>query len=270
MIDFSPCKINIGLSIISKLDNGYHNIESVFYPIPLNDIIEVTKRNDNKFNYSQSGLIINGDIKDNLLFKAWKLIDTTYKIGGINIHIHKQIPMQAGLGGGSSNASTLLKMLNKILGLKISNSELKSFATQLGADCPFFIDNKETYAFNIGTDFKNISLNLSNYNIVLVKAPVAVSTKNAYSGIVPKKSNIDLQQISTLNITNWKNDIVNDFEQPIFKIHPVLNQIKNQLYSQDAIYSAMSGSGSTIYGIFDKTNIKLDFPEDYFIWQGRL
>lgn len=268
MIDYSACKINIGLNITSKRSDNYHNIESVFVPIPLYDIIEISVRKDTEFNLSQSGFIIDGNITDNLLYKAWKLIDDKYCIGGINIHIHKQIPFQAGLGGGSSNASTLLKMLNSYYELNISIEELQKLASIIGSDCPFFIENKAVYAYNIGTDFKEINLDLSPYYIAIVKPPIAVSTQEAYSGIIPKQSEFDLTTISEFPIKKWRNNIHNHFEDHIFKLYPTLSSIKEKLYNAGAIYSAMSGSGSAVYGIFENNDFKLDFSEEYFVWKS--
>lgn len=270
MINYSPCKINIGLNITSKRPDNYHNIESIFYPIPLFDIIEIGKRLDSKFNFSQSGTIINGEISDNLLYKAWKIIDDKYIIGGINIHIHKQIPFQAGLGGGSSNASTLLKMLNSYYELNISIEELQKLASKIGSDCPFFIENKPVFAYNIGTDFKDINLDLSSYHIAIIKAPVAVSTQEAYAGITPMKSEIDLSNIDKIPISEWKSKINNSFESPIFTKLPILAEIKEKLYSHGAIYASMSGSGSAVYGIFENNDFEFNFPEGYFIWQTML
>jgi len=268
MIDYSPCKINIGLQIINKRTDGYHNIESVFYPIPLYDIIEIRSRTDNEFKLSQSGFIVDGDIHSNLLYKAWKLIAEKYSINGINIHIHKQIPMQAGLGGGSADAVTLLKMLNKEFDLNISNSALSDIAASIGSDCPFFIENKACYAYNIGTDFKDINLDLSKFYIAIIKAPVAVSTQEAYAGITPMKSEIDLLKINKIPMSEWKSKINNSFENHIFNKLPILSDIKEELYTKGAIYASMSGSGSAVYGIFKDDDFELDFPEDYFVWKS--
>lgn len=270
MIDYSPCKINIGLNIISKRPDGYHNIESVFYPIPLFDIIEITKSNNGEFNYSQSGLVIDSPLESNLLYKAWDIINKEYKIGGIHLHIFKQIPMQAGLGGGSANASTLLKMLRKEFALAISDDKIHEMAASIGSDCPFFIENKAVYAHNIGTDFEDIDFDLSNYYIKIVKAPVAVSTQEAYSGINSKANSINLKALSTTTINEWKNTVTNDFENHIFEALPELKEIKEKLYSQGAVYAAMSGSGSAVYGIFEEETKVNDFPEDYFVWSGKL
>ena len=268
MIDYSPCKINIGLEIIAKRNDGYHNIESIFYPIPLYDIIEISNRSDTEFKLSQSGFIVDGNIADNLLYKAWKLIAKKHNIGGINLHIHKQIPMQAGLGGGSANAVTLLKMLNKEFSLNISSTTLTDMAASIGSDCPFFVENKACYAYNIGTDFKDISLNLSKYYIAIIKAPVAVSTQEAYAGISPLKSEIDISMIDQIPMWEWKSKVKNSFEQHIFNKLPILANIKDELYSKGAIYASMSGSGSAIYGIFENNDFELNFPEDYFVWRG--
>ncbi len=270
MIDYSPCKINIGLNITSKRPDGYHNIESVFYPIPLFDIIEITKSDDDNFNYSHSGMVIDSTLENNLLYKAWYLFNKEYNIGGINLHIFKQVPMQAGLGGGSANASTLLKMLRKEFALDISNDKLHEIAAQIGSDCPFFIENKAVYAHNIGTDFEDIDFDLSNYYIKIVKAPVAVSTQEAYAGINPKVNPINLKSLSTSTINEWKDNVKNDFENHIFEALPEIKEIKEKLYNQGATYTAMTGSGSAVYGIFEEENKVNNFPEDYFVWCGKL
>lgn len=270
MIDYSPCKINIGLNIISKRSDGYHNLESIFYPIPLFDIIEITKSDNGNFNYSQSGLVIDSPLENNLLYKAWNLINKEFNIGGIDLHIFKQIPMQAGLGGGSANASTLLKMIRKEFALDVSDKRLQKMAAIIGSDCPFFIENKAVYAYNKGNYFENIDLDLSNYYIKIIKAPVAVSTQEAYAGINPKANPINLKSLSCSTINEWKDNVKNDFENHVFETLPKLKEIKEKLYSEGAVYAAMSGSGSAVYGIFEEENKINGFPEDYFVWSGQL
>ena len=270
MIKLSPCKINIGLQVIEKRIDGFHNIESIMYPVPLNDIIELNKSETSDFEYSQSGLQVETELSNNLLYKAWKLIHDEYQIGGVKVHLHKQIPMGAGLGGGSSNASSLLKMLNQHYNLALTEHELMQKSAELGSDCPFFIPNKAVFAHQRGTDFKATSLNLSGYYLVIVKAPIAVSTQEAYAGIEPKAAEINLQNITQIPITQWKDNIINQFEHHIFNSYSELETIKEKLYASGAVYAAMSGSGSAIYGLFKDSPTTINFNQKYFYWQGVL
>ena len=270
MISYSPCKLNIGLEIISKRADGFHNLETVMYPVPLYDIIEIDSISVNQFEFTQSGILVNTDTTDNLVYKAWTLLNSEYHFGGIKVHLHKQIPMGAGLGGGSANAATMIKMLNQLFNLSISNEEMEQKAAQLGSDCPFFIRNTPVFAYNTGTDFLDLALNLSTYHLVIIKPDVSVSTQQAYSGIKPKKANINLQTLSELSIDEWQDKVVNQFENHIFSQLPELEKIKEKLYNYGAVYSAMSGSGSAIYGLFKSEPNKLNFDESYFVWQGKL
>lgn len=270
MIEYSPCKINLGLEIIDKRSDGYHNIESVFYPVPLSDIIELNRNNSKDFNYTQSGFIVDTYLKNNLLYKAWSLIQSNYNIGGIDVHLHKQIPMGAGLGGGSSNATSLIKMLIKEFDLGISSNDLHKMTSSLGSDCPFFLNTKAVFAENTGTDFKEIDLSLNGYYIVIVKANISVSTAVAYGGVKPMAAEYNLQKLQSLQMKEWEGRVVNRFENHIFKLFPELNNIKIKLYQSGAIYASMSGSGSAIYGIFKEQPKQMDFPDDYFVWRGIL
>lgn len=269
MIDFSNCKINIGLEIVSKRDDGYHDIESVFYPVPLKDIIEIVP-NYNGFELYQSGFIVDGEVESNLTYKAWKLLNDRFNFGGIKLHLHKQIPMGAGLGGGSANAAKVLQMLNKEFNLELKDSDLIEFAAKIGSDCPFFIYDKPAFAFNTGIDFIPSKLNLSGYYLIIIKPEISISTQEAYSGVAIQKSLIDLKNIENIPLTDWKGKVVNRFEDHIFMKYSELQNIKNILYDMGAIYSSMSGSGSTIYGVFSQEVELLKFPESYFDWQGRL
>lgn len=268
MIDFSNCKINIGLEIVSKRNDGYHNIESVFYPVPLHDIIEIIP-NKSGFELSQSGYIVDVEMENNLIYIAWKRLNDRFNFGGVKVHIHKQIPMGAGLGGGSSNAAKVLQMLNKEFDLKLTNNDLSNFAAFIGADCPFFIFNKPAFVYNIGTDFIPSKLDLSEYFLVIIKPQISISTAVAYSDITTQKANINLKNIDKLYITEWRDKIVNRFENKLFIIYPELLNIKNQLYKMGAKYSSMSGSGSAIYGIFSEEIDLSKFPKSYFVWQDK-
>ncbi len=250
MITFPNAKINIGLNITEKRPDGYHNLETIFYPIELCDALEFVKEKETKFNCS--GLEIEGEYNNNLIIKAYRLLKEEFNLPSIEIHLHKAIPMGAGLGGGSSDAAFMLKMLNDNFQLGLSSQELQQKATKLGADCAFFIENKPTLAKGIGNIFEPTTLNLAGYHIVLVKPNVHVSTAEAYEGCKPQHWTTPLKEAIKQPIAEWKNYIFNDFEKTVFVAHPELANIKEMLYNKGAIYAAMSGSGSTIYGIFDK------------------
>lgn len=250
MLTFPNAKINIGLNITEKRPDGYHNLETIFYPIELCDTLEFVQAEEAKFSYS--GLEIEGDSDNNLIIKAYRLLKDEFNLPPINIHLHKAIPMGAGLGGGSADAAFMLKMLNDEFNLGLSSIELQQRATKLGADCPFFIDNKPVLAKGIGNIFESTEVNLSGYHIVLIKPNVHVSTAEAYGGCKPQRWATPLEEAIKQPITEWKDCIFNDFEKTVFVAHPELAEIKEMLYKNGAIYAAMSGSGSTIYGIFNK------------------
>lgn len=250
MLTFPNAKINIGLNITEKRPDGYHNLETIFYPIELCDTLEFIQKEETKFGCS--GLEIEGESDNNLIMKAYRLLKDEFNLPPINIHLHKAIPMGAGLGGGSADAAFMLKMLNKEFNLGLSVSELEHRAAKLGADCAFFIENKPTLAKGIGNIFEPTTINLSGYHIVLIKPDVHVSTAEAYGGCRPQRWTTPLEEAIKQPISEWKNYIFNDFEKTVFIAHPELAKIKEMLYEKGAIYAAMSGSGSTIYGIFDK------------------
>lgn len=251
---FPNAKINLGLNITSKRSDGYHNLETIFYPIPLEDALEVheAKNSNDKYKLYQSGNTIEGNVETNLVIKAYKLLDSIYSLPPLEIYLHKYIPSGAGLGGGSADAAFMLKLLNKKFSLEITTNKLEEYAASLGADCAFFIENKPTYAEGIGNIFSPISISLKDYQLYLIKPNVFVSTKDAFAYIKPQTPMHDLRETATLPIETWKELMVNDFEISVFKQHPILTDIKNELYNQGAIYAAMSGSGSSIFGIFDK------------------
>ncbi|MDR2627907.1 MAG: 4-(cytidine 5'-diphospho)-2-C-methyl-D-erythritol kinase [Dysgonamonadaceae bacterium] len=262
MICFPNAKINLGLHIISKRPDGYHNIETVFYPVALRDALEIVPAHGEKGTFRQTGIPVDGHPEDNLVMKALKLLSSTYKIPEIDICLLKKIPFGAGLGGGSSNAAFMLKLLNDYAQLGLTNNELEGLAGQLGADCPFFIRNKAVFASGIGNIFENIEISLEDYRIVLVKPDVQVSTKAAYSMVRPAPAGCSLKRIAQSPVETWKEHMVNDFEQSVFRQYPSLRNIKEQLYGAGAVYASMSGSGSSLFGIF-KGEIPR-FPEEYF------
>lgn len=271
MIVYPNAKINIGLNIVEKREDGYHNIQTVFYPIALNDYLSVEKSNTcEDFNLSFSGLQIEGDVEQNLVVKAYRLLQKDFALAPIDINLHKQIPSGAGLGGGSSDAAFMLKVLNELFELHISNEKLKEYASQLGADCTFFIDNSASYATGIGTTLQPINLSLKGYSILLVKPDVFVSTQDAYACVKPTMPETDLIELIKNPITTWRELIKNDFETSIFKLHPSLKNIKEKFYEMGAEYASMSGSGSTIYGLFKELPEINDEFDPHFVVGGAL
>lgn len=255
MILFSNAKINIGLNITEKRSDGFHNIETVFYPIPLCDIIEFVESDTGKPEFINTGIDIGASEENNLILRSLNLIRQNYDIPNLKIHLHKQIPVGAGLGGGSSNAAFFLKGLNKKFSLNLSDNELENLSVQLGSDCAFFVKNKPVFASGRGEIFSQIEVDLKGYTFVLVKPNVFVSTKEAYSGIKTFPEGKNLKPFIEYPITEWRNKIINDFEEPVFLKHPEIKRIKNILYDSGAIYASMSGSGSSVYGIFkEKVN----------------
>ena len=259
MLSFPNCKINLGLHVVSKRPDGYHNLETLFLPVPLTDKLEINISETNGF--SQDGIPIAGNPNDNLCVKAYNLLRESYpeQVGSVTIHLKKNIPFGAGLGGGSADAAFTLKMLNELFSLQLSSDELRAFAARLGADCPFFIDNQPAYATGIGDLLEPFPINLSGYALLLVKPQDAVSTKEAYSGIVPRDKRtdinpVDLKAALCQPVDLWKEMVVNDFEDSVFPAHPAIAAIKQQLYDCGATYAAMSGSGSTVFGLFNCKN----------------
>ena len=249
MVVFPNAKINIGLNVVEKRPDGFHNIESVFYPITdTYDILEVVKSGEIAFN--SSGIPIPGNYQDNLCLKAYQLIKNDFDISPVKIHLHKVIPIGAGLGGGSSDAAFMLKALNELFEMQLSNKTLTQYAQQLGSDCAFFIENKPVYAFNKGDEFEDVILDLSNYEIRIEYPNIHVSTQEAYSGISPQHTTSQLKELIAQPIENWKNTMKNDFENSIFSNHPEIEKIKSNMYKDGAKFASMTGSGSAVFGIF--------------------
>lgn len=267
MITFPNAKINIGLQILSKRDDGFHNIETIFYPINLNEIIEFVP--SSKTDFTISGININGDKNNNLIIKAYNFLKEEYQLPNIKIHLHKIIPTEAGLGGGSADASFMLKSLNEYFELNISNKKLLKYAEQLGSDCPFFIENKPTYATAKGEILETIDLLLKGYYIALIKPNVQISTAEAYKNIKLGKPKLNLRDVVKRPIKEWKNNIFNGFEDYAFVKYPELKEIKTYLYNIGAEFALMTGSGSAIYGIF-KEKPEINKYKDCFVWVGEI
>lgn len=255
MILFANAKINLGLFVTEKRSDGYHEIETIFYPVQLYDVLEVVE--DSQFTFETLGIDIPGT-GDNLCVQAYNLLKADFDIPALKIHLLKNIPIGAGLGGGSSDAAYVLKAINERQNLGLSVEQLKAYAEKLGADCPFFIENKPVYASGIGTTFENIDLDLSKYFIVVIKPEVHISTKEAYENMVPQPTNVDLRAVMKLPIQEWKYYLKNDFETAMCAKYPEIEDIKLQLYEAGALYASMSGSGSSVFGIF-KNAVNVDY-----------
>jgi len=249
MILFPNAKINIGLNITERRQDGYHNLETVFYPINLKDALEVVK--SNKLSFTSSGLEIPGRMEDNLCVKGYHILKEDFDLPPVSIHLHKNIPIGAGLGGGSADAGFFIRLLNEEFKLELNTGEMQAYARRLGADCAFFIENKPVYAFEKGDEFETIRLDLSAYKIVLVMPPIHVSTGEAYGGVKPTPVKDSLFDLISEPVTDWKKFIKNDFEISIFKNHPAIRGVKAALYQAGALYASMSGSGASVFGIFD-------------------
>ena len=253
MLCFPNAKINLGLYVTHKRADGYHNIETVFYPVAINDVLEIIPAKTSGLH--QTGLPVTGADTDNLVWKACRLLAKHFpdKVSALDIYLHKVIPMGAGMGGGSADGAFMLRLLNNYCKLQLTDQQLANFALQLGSDCPFFIYKMPGFASGRGEQLSAIPLDLSAYSIQLVCPKVHVATGAAFQMITPQGATFDLRQLHTIPVSEWKEKISNDFEAHVFEAHPALTAIKRQLYDQGAIYASMSGSGSAIYGIFPKS-----------------
>jgi 4-diphosphocytidyl-2-C-methyl-D-erythritol kinase len=270
MISFPNCKINLGLNITKN--DGFHNLETVFYPIMINDALEIVQTSNIQYpassiQFSSTGLAIDGNPNTNLCVKAYNLLKQDFpQLPSVQMHLHKVILMGAGLGGGSADGAFTLKLLNDKFNLNLSTQQLIDYALQLGSDCPFFILNKPCFATSRGEIMNEIPLDLSAYKFVIVNPGIHVNTSWAFSNINPTTPNKSIVQIIHQPIQTWKYELINDFELAVSNSHPAISSIKQQLYAAGAIYASMSGSGSTVFGIFSKeSNPVLDFPSSYFI-----
>jgi len=271
VVTFPNCKINLGLNVIRKREDGYHDLQTVFYPVRICDTLEIIRNNDSVDEdvlFSATGISINGDAKDNLCIKAYQLLKKDFPhISAVKIHLHKAIPTGAGLGGGSSDAAFTLSLLNEKFQLNISTEQLIHYALQLGSDCPFFIVNEPCYAQRRGEVLEEINLDLSPHQLLIVNPKINISTRWAFSKIESAIPEVSIRQIAQQPVETWKEQLTNDFEKPLMKYYPILKSIKEELYTQGALYAGMSGSGSTLFGIFPESR-KIDrniFPSEYFI-----
>lgn len=271
MLTYPNAKINLGLNIVEKRPDGYHNIETVFYPIGLCDALEVeSSETCSDYSFSSAGIPLGGDPEENLIVKAYRLLRSEYQFPAVDIFLHKQIPFGAGLGGGSADAAFMLKMLNELFELKISPKRLEKLASKLGADCPVFIRNKPVFATGIGNVFTPIDLSLKGYFLLLVKPDIHVSTPEAYSLVIPQKPEISLQEFIQKPISEWRYCIKNDFEESVFAKYPEIKNIKEQMYAMGAVYASMSGSGSSVFGIFETEPAQTNVFDSCFVSGGLL
>lgn len=271
MLSYPNAKINLGLHVVEKRDDGYHSIETVFYPVKgFSDILEVVPSKTGKTTLTNTGLLIDAPSESNLCVKAWRLLSEDFDIPAVEIYLHKQIPFGAGLGGGSADAACCLLLLNKLLNLNLSATTLKEYALRLGSDCAFFIENKPMLGKGRGDVLENIPLTLKDKHIVIVHPSVHISTAQAYAGTKPKQPDFPLETLPSLPLNQWKQHLKNDFEESIFKTHPQIAEVKAKLYESGAIYASMSGSGSSVFGIFEELpDISKTFS-GYYTYKGIL
>jgi 4-diphosphocytidyl-2-C-methyl-D-erythritol kinase len=265
MITYPNAKINIGLNITERRPDGYHNIESVFYPINLQDAVEIKtiegEEPQGGYKLKVSGTILDGTPDDNLVVKAYQLLRKDFNFPAQKIHLYKHIPVGAGLGGGSSDAAAIIKMLNEKFALGLTSEQMQNYAVQIGADCPFFINNTPVFATGIGNIFTPIEFSLHGKTIILVKPDIFVSTRDAYALVKPSPAAIPLTEAIKQPISEWKQIVTNDFEKSVFAKYPEIAAIKDKLYDMGAIYASMSGSGSAVYGIFDSP---IEYADEIF------
>lgn len=267
MICFPNAKINLGLNIVEKRQDGFHNLESCFYPVQWSDVLEILPAE--KLLFESTGIPIPNNGKDNLCVQAYKLLQADFDLPPVHIHLHKIIPVGAGLGGGSADAAFTIKTLNGLFDLQLDVAAMQSYARKLGSDCAFFIENKPKYCFDKGDQFAGIDINLQGKFIVLVYPNQHVSTGEAYAGIQPALADTELKTVLLQNVEDWQTGVKNDFEPQIFAKYPEIESIKTKLYEQGALYASMTGSGSTVFGIFDQM-ITPDFSPAYTVFSEPL
>ncbi len=268
MISFPNAKINIGLQIVEKRPDGFHNIASCFYPVGWADVLEIIP--SDVFGFSSSGIDIPGNADTNLCVKAYQLLKQDFDIPAVQIHLLKIVPIGAGLGGGSADAAFTLKMLNTIFELQLTTQDLEDYARRIGSDCAFFVQNKPMYCYEKGDKFMETDFCLSGKHIVLIYPNLHISTADAYAGVIPNSDTVNLVETMQRFPIGFRDNVKNDFEDGLFLKYPILSKIKTKLYDSGASYASLTGSGSTLYGIFDKSiDLQSDFSE-YTVWQGEL
>lgn len=272
MIIFPNCKINLGLHITGRRSDGFHDIETVFYPVHLSDVLEVipggiSGNESDGVLFTTSGIPVDATNENNLCIKAFRLLKKDFPgLPVIALHLHKAIPIGAGLGGGSADAAFTLKLLNDKFQLNLSTDQLLHYSIQLGSDCPFFIMNSPCFATGRGEVLEPVNRDLSVYKFVLVNPGIHIQTASAFSQSSPALPAKSIKTIIHQPLSTWKDELKNDFEKGVFKQYPVIKNIKEEMYAAGAVYASMSGSGSTVYGIFEnEKDLHFSFPSDYFV-----
>ncbi len=274
MVVFPNCKINLGLHILRKRQDGFHDLETIFFPVALHDALELLPgKEDTEVVFTATGRLTGAAPADNLCVKAWHLLKKDFPgLPPVRIHLHKAIPVGAGLGGGSADAAFTLRALNTIFNLKLQPEQLVTYALQLGSDCPFFILNQPCFATSRGEIMEPVAVNLSGFTLVVVNPGIHINTGWAFSQITPALPALSLKDIIQRPVSVWKELLVNDFETPVFNSYPEIADLKNRMYSNGAVYAGMSGSGSTVYGLFD-SGVPMQhevWPEGYFAGRYKL
>ncbi len=265
MVSFPNAKINLGLHVVARRPDGYHNIESCFYPVGWSDVLEITEAPELRF--TSSGLPIPGDAVHNLCLKAYAALKRDFDLPPVHIHLHKVIPIGAGLGGGSADCAFTLRILNEKFALRLTPAQMEDYVRPLGSDCAFFIQNKPLYCYEKGDRFAEIEVDLKKYYTVLVNPDIHVSTPEAYAGMTPGQPDIPLRDVLKLPVTEWKGKLKNDFEKTVFARYPAIAAVKEKLYEAGAVYAGMSGSGATVYGLFEnERDVRGHFPAEYIVW----
>lgn len=271
MIRFPNAKINLGLNIVRKRDDGYHDLETVFYPLDIKDALEILPAENGGsttegVELHTSGLEVDGQARDNICVKAWRLLKSDFpELPSIRLYLHKAIPMGAGLGGGSSDGAVALEMIADMFSLPVDSERLAAYSLRLGSDCPFFLLNRPAYGTGRGEMLVPLTLDLSGHRIMLVHPGIHVSTAQAFGGVMPAEPELNVRDVVSQPIGNWRGLLVNDFERTVFAAHPEIADIKQTLYEAGAVYASMSGSGSSVFGLFPRgTEPSIPFPARYF------
>ena len=269
MITFPIAKINMGLNVVEKRLDGYHNLQTVFYPVPIMDVLEIAPMSegfpsDVDCDLKVTNIHIEGDEQRNLVVRAYQLLKKDFpKLPCIHTHLWKGIPTQAGMGGGSSDCAYMIRLLNETFDLQLTNEQMQQYAAQLGADCAFFIESVPCYAEGIGEQLEPISLDLSGWYIGVVRPDIPVPTKEAFSRIHPHYPSLNCREVVMQPVETWRDNLINDFEESVFALHPEIGAVKEQLYKMGATYAAMSGSGSALFGLFkeEPDGLRQAFPD---------
>ncbi len=268
MIAFPNAKINLGLRITEKRPDGYHNLQSVFYPVGWCDVLEILPADT--LSFKSTGLPIPGDAATNLCRTAYGLLKQEFDLPPVRIHLHKVVPIGAGLGGGSADGAFTLRLLNERFGLNCSPEILETYARKLGSDCAFFVKNEPRFCFGKGDEFAETAVSLAGVWAVLVNPGIHISTAEAYASVTPRAPEMDLREALHQPRETWRTTVRNDFETSLLPRYPVVGKIRQHLYETGAFYASMTGSGSTVFGLFSQeTDLSSSFP-NHSVWQGLL